>query len=214
MAYYEIPPMDGSGNGTFYVRMDILEDVPVFDMPTLAYHEAYPGHHLQLATHLESKSIPMYRKRFYNNGYIEGWAMYVERLMYEEGMYEDDPHANIGRLKAELFRAARMITDIGIHHKKWSRENAVLFLGKHSTLNKKHIESEVDRYTVDPAQGCSYTVGFQKMLALRDKAKNALGEQFDLKEYHDVVLEQGVVPLFVLEEMVDEYIQDKKDNND
>jgi uncharacterized protein (DUF885 family) len=212
IAYYEIAPMDGSSSASFNIRMDILDEIPTFSLPTLTFHETYPGHHYQLAAYLESNDIPMYRKRFQNNGYIEGWAMYAELLAYENGVYENDPMGNIGRLHAMLFRAARMVTDIGIHYKEWPRENAIIFLSKNTMLSKKMIESEVDRYAIDPAQGVTYTSGLLKFLQLRDKAKKELGNDFKLNSFNQMLMSNGVVPFFVLEKMVDDFISDEKKN--
>ena len=208
-AYYEIAPIDGSTPASFYVRMDILDDFSIIDMPTLAYHEGIPGHHYQLALQLENKDIPLYRKRWYNNAYIEGWAVYAERLMFEQGMYENDPLGNLGRLRAELLRAARLVVDTGLHYKKWSRQNAIDFLEKNSGLSQEEIASEVDRYLSDPGQACSYHLGMLKFLELRDRAKKALGPDFDLREFHRVVLGEGMVPMFLLEQLVDDYIAEK-----
>ena len=209
-AFYEPAPIDGSAPGSFYIRMDILDHFPVFDMPTLAFHEGIPGHHFQLALQLESKDIPIYRKRYYNNAYIEGWAVYAERLMFESGAYENDPAGNLGRLRHELLRAARLVTDTGLHAKKWSRENAMLFLSKNSGLSREEIRSEVDRYLSDPGQACSYHLGMLHFLQVREQAKQALGDRFDLKDFHRVVLGEGMVSLSLLELLVDQYIAENR----
>lgn len=209
VAYYEVPTLDGKGTGHFYVRTDVLDKVPTFEMATLAFHEGIPGHHFQLASNLENKSIPIYRKAYYNNAYIEGWATYAEQLMWENGSYETYSMENIGRLSAELKRAARLVVDIGIHTKKWTYKNAEFYLKKNTTLSGKQIEAEISRYVSDPAQACSYALGLIKMRELKQKATYRLGEKFDLKEFHAVLLNEGMVPMVILEQLVEEYILEK-----
>jgi len=208
-AYYEVPTLDGNGSGSFYVRLDNLDNSPVYDMPTLAYHEGVPGHHYQLALHLEKESIPIYRKRFYNNAYIEGWALYAERLMFEKGAYENDPYGNIGRLLAEWNRAARLVTDTGIHFIKWNKGQAISYLEANSGLNHQDVVQEIDRYISDPGQACSYYIGYLKILELRQLAKAKLGSNFNLKQFHSIILSEGMVPMTILENLVNEYINNE-----
>lgn len=210
MAYYEVPSMDGNGEGSFYVRLDVLDEEPNFKMPSLAFHEGIPGHHHQLAYYLEKESIPLYRKRFINNAYIEGWALYAENLMYEEGVYENDPYGNIGRLKFELLRAARLVADSGIHSKKWNKQTATLYLMANTGLSRKAAENEVDRYICDPGQATSYMIGYLKFKELKQRAKQELGSNFSIKKFHTAVLDKGIVPLEILEELVDNYISENK----
>ena len=213
-AYYEVPTMDGNGKGSFYVRLDILDVTPSYEMPTLAYHEGIPGHHFQLAYHLEKESIPIYRKRFFNNAYIEGWALYAERLMYDQGMYDNDPYGNIGRLSAELVRTVRLIVDTGLHSKKWTREEAVQYMKHHTGMAESKVRSEINRYIVDPGQACSYYIGYMKFRELKERAIKELGNDFELKAFHSVLLSEGMVPLQVLEELVDSYIETLKSGSE
>ncbi len=209
LAYYDYPPLDGSSPGIFYVRLDILDKCPTFDMPTLAYHEGIPGHHFQLTYHMEMKGIPLYRKLYSNTAYVEGWAMYSEQLAWELGMYDGDPYGNLGRLSSELFRAVRLVVDCGIHHKRWTREEAIKYMQKNTALTEEDIVAEVERYIVDPGQACSYKVGMMKILELREKAKTKMGKEFDIMEFHKVVLDNGMVPLKILEQLVDQYINEE-----
>lgn len=208
-AYYEVAQMGGNGSGTFYVRLDDLSQKPKFEMPTLAYHEGWPGHHLQLAFHLENKAIPLYDKRFTNNGYIEGWALYTERLMFEAGMYNNAPEANLGRLTAEIMRAARLVVDTGIHRFGWTKKQASDYMIQNTTLTAEEVSTEIDRYIADPGQALAYTLGFQEILNLREKAKKIAGKAFDLREFHHIILSRGIPPMHLLEEMTLKYYKDK-----
>lgn len=214
-AYYEVAQMGGDGSGTFYVRLDDLTQKPKFEMPTLAYHEGWPGHHLQLSYHLENKSLALYDKRFTNNGYIEGWALYVERLMYEQGMYQLYPEANLGRLEAEIMRATRLVVDTGIHRYGWSKKEAENFMYKHTAMSYEEVSTEIDRYIADPGQALSYTLGMHGILEIRNKAKLLAGKDFDLKNFHELILSHGILPMHLLEELVIAYYQNEgKYSND
>jgi len=207
-AYYNGPAMDGSQGGVFYANLRDVSQNPKFGMKTLAYHEGIPGHHFQIAIQSELKGVPIFRTIGMFTAYIEGWALYSEQLAWELGFYENDPFGNLGRLQAEMFRAVRLVVDTGIHYKKWTREEAIDYMVENTGMNRTEVVTEVERYIVIPGQACSYKVGMMKILELREKAKNQLGEDFDLKAFHNVVLKNGAVPLSILEEIVDAYISD------
>jgi uncharacterized protein (DUF885 family) len=174
-----------------------------------AYHEGIPGHHLQKGIQADLKELPTFRRFLPFEAYTEGWAMYAEQLGHEMTGTED-LFDRIGLLQSDLFRTARMMTDIGLHHKKWLREQAVDFMTENTTLTTDEAQEEVDRYIVWPGQGCSYKIGQLKFLELRELAQIELREGFDLKEFHDVLLNQGAMPLEVLETRVRAYIVRKK----
>ena len=205
--YYNPPTIDGSRPGVFYAKVTGSKER--FAMPTLAYHEAVPGHHFQIAI-AQELPLPALRKGMQFTAYVEGWALYAERLVYELGFYEDDPYGNIGRLQAEAFRAARLVVDTGIHAKKWSYDQAVDFMVENTGLPREMVETEVARYIVWPGQATAYEIGMLKILEVRQKAMDALGDNFDLKEFHNVVLGNGAMPLEVLERVVDDWIEAKQ----
>jgi len=184
-----------------------MKEVHKFGMKTLAYHEGIPGHHFQLSIAQELKKVPFFRRMVPFTAYAEGWALYAEKLAREIGMYKDDPYSELGCLDAELFRAVRLVVDTGIHHKKWTREQAIEYMESHSAQDHDSIVSEIERYIVMPGQACAYKVGMLKMVELRGKARNALGDKFDLRLFHDVVLKNGSMPLNILEQVVEEYIR-------
>lgn len=201
--YYTPGAPDGSRPGAYHVgttgssRNKFLE-------ATTAYHEAVPGHHYQIATG-QAMDLPMFRKEGNYNGYIEGWALYAERLAWEMGLYEDDPYGNIGRLQMELLRAVRLVTDTGIHAKKWTREEAQSYMDE-AMGAPGYFSYEVDRYVVIPAQATGYKIGMLKILELRQRAMDVLGDKFDIKEFHNVVIGNGSLPFEILERLVDDYI--------
>jgi uncharacterized protein (DUF885 family) len=207
-AYYSRPSMDGSRPGRFYANLYDLTATPKFGMRTLAYHEAVPGHHFQLAIQNELKDLPMFRGFMGFTGFTEGWALYAEKLASELG-FQEDPYDNIGRLQAELFRAVRLVVDTGIHHGKWSRERAIKYMSDTTGMADTDVESEIERYVVWPAQALSYKVGMIKFLELRQKAMDQLGDKYSPKDFHTRVLENGALPLSLLEEQVDAYIKEK-----
>lgn len=196
--YYMPPAVDGSRPGMFYART--VGNEPLFGMPTLAYHEAIPGHHFQIAI-AQEVDLPTFRRGAEFTAYTEGWALYAERLAYELGFYEGDPYGNLGRLQAEAFRAARLVVDTGIHAKGWSFNQAVDFMVENTGKERRDMEYEVSRYIVLPGQATAYYVGFLKILELRQKAKEAMGDQFDLKAFHDFLLKNGAMPLDTLEQL-------------
>ncbi len=209
-AYYSGPALDGSRPGVFYANLRDMNEVVKFGMKTLAYHEAIPGHHFQIALAQELEGFPMFRKILGFTSYTEGWALYAERLAWENGFYENDPFGNLGRLQAEMFRAVRLVVDSGIHYKKWTREEAIDYMVSHTGISLSEVTTEIERYIVWPGQATGYKIGMIKILEFRDRAMSQLGEQFDIKEFHNVVLGNGALPLEILEQLVDKYIQEKK----
>jgi uncharacterized protein (DUF885 family) len=205
-AYYHPPAMDGSKGGVFFANLRDVSEHPAFFMKTLSYHEANPGHHFQIAIQMELSGMPIFRKLIPFGTYMEGWAMYAERLAWEMGMYKDDTFGNVGRLQAELFRAVRLVVDTGIHYKRWTRDEAIDYLYEQTGLTMTQVVTEIDRYVIWPGQAVTYTVGLLKMLELREKAKDALGDRFDIKQFHNVILENGALPLSILENKVDAFI--------
>ncbi|MGI9550045.1 MAG: DUF885 domain-containing protein, partial [Aurantibacter sp.] len=206
-AYYEQPAMDGSRGGTFYANLRNVHESVKFGMKTLAYHEGIPGHHFQIAIQGELEGVPIFRTLGLFTAYVEGWALYSEQLAWELGFYENDPFGNLGRLQAEMFRAVRLVVDTGIHYKKWTREEAIDYMVANTGMTTTEVTTEIERYIVMPGQACAYKIGMMKILELREKAKKALGDRFVLKEFHNVVLKNGAVPLDILGELIDEYIQ-------
>jgi len=205
-AYYNPAAMDGSRPGTFYANLRDTSEMPTWGMKTLSYHEGIPGHHFQIATARELKGLPFIRQQPIYTAYAEGWALYAERLAAEIGLYRDDPFGDLGRLQAEMFRAVRLVVDTGLHAKGWTREQAIEYMVSTAGMGESEVTSEVERYMALPGQACAYKVGQLKILELRDRARAALGDRFSLKDFHTVVLENGAVPLTVLEQLVDEWI--------
>ena len=205
-AYYQPAAMDGSRPGIFFANLRDMSEVPTWSMKTLAYHEGIPGHHLQISTALGLKDLPIIRQQTLYTAYAEGWALYAEQLAAEIGMYKDDPWGNLGRLQLELLRAARLVVDTGIHAQGWTREQAISYMVATTGKAQAEVASEVERYMAMPGQACAYKVGELKILELRAKAQAALGPRFNLKDFHSVILENGGVPLTLLEQLVDEWI--------
>lgn len=211
-AYYNPPAMDGSRLGVFYANLYDIKATPTYAMRTLAYHEGIPGHHFQIAIGMELESLPIFRTLPIFTAYVEGWALYSEYLAWELG-FQDDPFDNIGRLQAELFRAVRLVVDTGIHAKRWTREQAITYMLANTGMAESDVISEIERYIVNPGQATAYKMGMMKILEVREKAKSALGEQFTLSEFHDVVLKNGAVPLDILERLVDTWVAEKLASN-
>jgi uncharacterized protein (DUF885 family) len=203
--------MDGSRPGTFFVNLRSVKETATWTMKTLAYHEGIPGHHFQISIAQHLKNMPLIRQQPIYSAYAEGWALYAEHLAGEIGMYKDDPFGDLGRLEAELFRAARLVVDTGLHSKGWSREQAIAYMTDITGMNASEVTSEVERYMGQPGQACAYKVGQLKILELREHAKAALGSKFDLKDFHAVVLENGAVPMTLLETIVNQWIASAKD---
>jgi len=206
LAYYQPAAIGGGRPGVFYANMRDMKEIHKFGMKTLAYHEGIPGHHFQIAIAQELKGLPFFRRMVPFTAYAEGWALYAEKLAREIGFYKDDPYGELGYLDSELFRAVRLVVDTGIHHKKWTREQAIEYMEAHTASAHESIVSEIERYIVMPGQACAYKIGEIKMVELRDKARKGLGDKFDLRKFHNVVLKNGSMPLNILERVVDAYI--------
>lgn len=209
-AYYNGASLDGTRPGVFYANLRDLSEIPKWSMPTLAYHEGVPGHHWQIATAQELKGLPQFRKIIPFTAYQEGWALYTEWLAKEAGWYEANPFGDLGRLQAELFRAVRLVVDTGIHAKRWTREQAIAYMREKTSMGEKEVTAEIERYIVNPGQACAYKVGMLKIQELRKRAQTELGPKFDQRQFHDVVLKNGALPLEILEEQVTNYIQSAK----
>lgn len=208
-AYYEGPSLDGKRPGVFYANLYDVNATERWSMRTLAYHEGIPGHHFQIGIAQELKGLPMLRKTAPFTAYVEGWALYAERLAWEMG-YEQDPYDNLGRLRDELFRAVRLVVDTGIHARRWTREQAIDYMQHHTGMAESDVVAEIERYIVDPGQACAYKVGMLKILDLREHARRELGERFRLADFHDAILKNGALPLTLLDQVVERYIADTK----
>ena len=206
--YYQAPSLDGSRAGVFYANLYDIKQTPTFGMRTLTFHETIPGHHLQIALNQENKELTLYRKLGYRtSAYTEGWALYAEQLAVEIGMTKN-LYDELGVLQSEMFRANRLVVDTGIHFKKWSREKAMDYMKKTTGMSDTQVRVEIERYIVWPGQALSYKIGMLKILELREKAKEKMGQNFNIKSFHSIILDQGIVPLFILEEIVNEWIDD------
>jgi uncharacterized protein (DUF885 family) len=208
-AYYQSASLDGTRPGVFFANLRDVKETPRFGMRTLAYHEGVPGHHLQGSIAQELQGLPLFRTLGSFTAYDEGWALYAERLAWELG-FQSEPLSNLGRLRDEMLRAVRLVVDTGIHAKRWTREQAIDYMIAHTGMQQGETEGEIERYFLDPGQALAYKVGMLKILALREKARTALGARFDLREFHDVVLKNGALPLTVLEQVVGDYIARKQ----
>jgi uncharacterized protein (DUF885 family) len=209
-ASYEPPAQDGSRPGRVYVNTNDATSRKTISFESTSYHEGVPGHHMQVAIAQERTDLPMFRREGGYNAYVEGWALYSERLGKEVGFYED-PYSDYGRLQDEMLRAIRLVVDTGLHSKRWTRDQVVRFFHDHSALDEVEIQSETDRYIVWPAQALGYKIGQLKITELRERAKAKLGERFDIRGFHDEVLGNGALPLDGLEERIDTWIASKAD---
>ena len=208
-AYYYSAPDDGSRPGYFYVNTHDLSSRPKYTMTALALHEAVPGHHTQIAIAKEMENMPWFRREMGVTAFVEGWALYAESLGYETGMY-DDPYQKYGALSFEMWRANRLVVDAGMHYYKWSKQQAVDFMKEHLPHSELDINSEVDRYIAWPGQALAYKIGELKIKELRAKAEKVLGNKFNLREFHTMLLSQGALPLALVEKRVNEWIGKKK----
>lgn len=204
-AFYQRPAADGSRPGTYYVNLYRMADMPIYQIQALAYHEGIPGHHMQLAIAQELEGLPKFRRFGGYTAYTEGWGLYSEILPQDINAYTD-PYQDFGRLSMEIWRAARLVVDTGIHSKKWTREEAIQYLLDNTPNPEGDAVKAIERYILWPSQATAYKIGMLRIQALRAKSEQALGEQFDIREFHDVVLRNGPVPLDVLEQFVDDYI--------
>ena len=205
IAFYNSPAPDGSRPGIYYVNLSDMTQVLKPQIEGISYHEGAPGHHFQIAYAQEMEGLPRFRRFGGYGAYAEGWGLYAEQLGKEMGFYQD-PYSDFGRLSTELWRAVRLVTDTGLHAKRWSREQAIEYFRQNSLLSERDIVKEVERYLTNPGQATSYKIGELKIMELRQKAQAALGERFDIKDFHAVVLGSGSVPLDVLEDQVDAWI--------
>jgi uncharacterized protein (DUF885 family) len=208
IAFYNQPATDGSRPGFVFYNLASMATLPKWQMAALAFHEGIPGHHLQISIAQEAKSVPEFRKYLLFTAYVEGWALYTEYLAKEIGLYKDDLD-EVGRLTMELWRACRLVVDTGIHAMNWKRQRAINYFLANTALTRDNIVREIDRYFVYPGQACAYQIGKNKILALREKARQALGPRFDIRGFHDAVLANGAVPLPVLEAIVDEWVRSR-----
>ncbi|MBI1685104.1 DUF885 family protein [Caulobacter hibisci] len=204
-AYYSPPSLDGSRPGLFSINLRDTAEQPCFDLPTLVFHEAIPGHHLQNALMMEAPGIPTLRRLPIFSGYSEGWALYAEQLADEMGAHEGDPLGQLGYVASMLFRASRLVLDSGIHAKRWSREQAIAYMSQTLGDAETSVTREVERYCVQPGQASSYMLGWRTWTDSRARAQKRLGARFSLKSFHDAGLTAGTMPLDVLADMLDEW---------
>ena len=208
-AYYMPPSPDGKRPGYYYVNLYRPETRPKYEMEVLSVHEAVPGHHLQISLAIEKEDMPMFRRLSPYTVFVEGWGLYSESLGYELGLYRD-PYSRFGQLTYDMWRAVRLVVDTGIHYFKWDRRKAINFFKNNAGKSELDIINEIDRYIMWPGQALAYKIGQLKLIELRNKAEGILGIKFDIREFHDVILKQGALPLNEVEILVDDYINDNK----
>ncbi len=205
-AFYSRPAPDGSRPGYYYANLYKMADMPIYQMEALAYHEGIPGHHMQIAISQELENVPKFRKFGGYTPYSEGWGLYTEYLPKEMGFYQD-PYSDFGRLAMEIWRAARLVVDTGLHDKKWTREEAIQYLKDNTPNPEGDIVKAIERYIVMPGQATAYKIGMLKILELREMAKDELGDKFDIRDFHEAILATGPVPLYEMENSVKAYIE-------
>ena len=208
-AFYEEGTPDGSRKGTFFANLYKMADMPIYEMEALAFHEGIPGHHMQIAIAQELTQLPEFRKRLWYTGYGEGWGLYCEYLPKEMGFYKD-PYSDFGRLAMELWRACRLVVDVGVHQNKWTREEAIAYLMNNTPNSQNSCTKAIERYIVMPGQATGYKIGMIHILKMRNKAELALGDKYDIRTFHDIFLKTGCVPLYIFEERVDAWIKSAK----
>jgi uncharacterized protein (DUF885 family) len=208
-AFYQRGAEDGSRPGTYYANLYRMQDMPTYDLEALAYHEGIPGHHMQGSISQEQQSLPMFRRHGGYTAYSEGWGLYSEFIPKEMGLYSN-PYSDFGRLSMEIWRACRLVVDTGLHHKRWTREEAIDYLTYNTSSSVEANTKAIERYMVMPGQATAYKVGMLKILELREQARADLGDKFDIRGYHEVVLSNGAVPLNVLETLVDQWVAETK----
>ena len=204
-AFYQYPVPEAGKPGIYYANLYDMKSMPTYQMEALAYHEGIPGHHMQLAITVELEGIPEFQKYTSFTAYTEGWGLYSEMLPKEMGFYQD-PYSDFGRLAMELWRAARLVVDTGLHHKRWTREEAIRYLVENTPNSEYDSMKAIERYLVMPGQATAYMIGKLKIVELREKARNALGDKFDIRGFHDELLKDGPVPLSILEAKIDRWI--------
>lgn len=207
-AYYEPPAGDGSRAGMYRINVSKLDTRPLYEVEALTFHESAPGHHFQIAL-AQELTLPEFRQNSYITAFVEGWGLYAESLGLDVGFYKD-PYSNFGRLSYEMWRACRLVVDTGIHSKGWSRQQAIDYMTENTALSEHNITAEVDRYIATPGQALAYKIGQLKIRELRERASKQLGAKFDLRRFHDAVLENGAIPLSVLEAKIDAFIAAEK----
>lgn len=205
--YYNAPALDGSRPGAYYINLRDTAEWPKWTLPTLTYHEASPGHHHQIALQQENDNTPMLMKVLGFSAYSEGWALYSEQLADEMGVYDGDPWGQIGYLQSLMFRATRLVVDSGLHHKRWSREQAIAFMVEATGDQESAVTTEIERYCVWPGQAASYKVGHTKIATIRADAMQRLGPRFNIRSFHDALLGVGGVPLEVLQNVMEDWIR-------
>ncbi|MFN3835264.1 MAG: DUF885 domain-containing protein, partial [Glycocaulis sp.] len=205
-AFYSRPAADGSRPGIYYANLYDMREMPIYQMEALAYHEGNPGHHMQLSIMTDLTDIPAFRRFGGFTAYSEGWGLYTEYLPLEMGYYED-PYSNFGRLAMELWRAARLVVDTGLHDQRWTREEAIEYLIENTPNPEGDAARAIERYVVMPGQATAYMIGMIKILELRESAEERLGDRFDIRMFHEVILRDGAVPLAILEELVDAWVE-------
>ncbi len=208
-AYYEAGTPDGSRPGRLFIDTYNATERNLYGVEAIAYHEGIPGHHLQISIAQELTGVPEFRKYGGYTAYVEGWGLYAERLGKDVGFYQD-PYSDYGRLEADIWRAIRLVVDTGVHSEGWTREQMVQYFHDHSNIDETSIQAEVDRYIAWPSQALAYKIGQLKILELRDRAQKALGDKFDIRAFHDQVLDAGALPLDVLEQRIDAWIAAQK----
>jgi uncharacterized protein (DUF885 family) len=203
--HYQAGTPDGSRPGTYYVHLIDMMSMPKLELESVAYHEGIPGHHMQISIAQELTGVPMFRTQTGYTAYTEGWGLYAERLAKEMGGFED-PYSDFGRLGAEIWRAIRLVVDTGLHSKGWTEQQAVDYFLANGPTSEGQVRAEIRRYIVTPGQATAYKVGMLKILELRERARAALGDRFDIRRFHDTVLGGGALPLAILERRVDGWI--------
>jgi uncharacterized protein (DUF885 family) len=207
--HYSPGALDGSRAGFFEANVNNLEKRPSHEMESTLLHETVPGHHLQIARAQEIEGLPVFRRTGWYVAYGEGWALYAESLGYEMGMYKD-PYSRFGALAGEMLRACRLVVDTGLHSFNWTRDQSIRYMVENAGVHQDYAAAEVDRYIVWPGQALGYKIGQLRIMALRAKAKDALGDKFDLRRFHNAVLDDGALPLTVLESRIDEWIASER----
>ncbi len=205
-AFYSRPPADLSRPGVFFANLRSVEEHPRFGLRTLAYHEAIPGHHLQITRMQAMEDVPDFRRSVRLHAHAEGWALYAEKLAWEMGFHED-PYDNLGRLQAELFRAVRLVVDTGMHHLRWTREEGIDYMHRITGMPMSDVVAEIERYLVIPGQATAFKIGMTRLERMRERAAEALGDDFDIRDFHRVVLDNGAMPLEILDGVVDDWVE-------